>query len=109
VGRTTKASRRIALNFRIRIRLLTGTNAVTPACFAVILLSWRNHVQIRAGYDIAFQCFQETPMVLMLSIEPARVSDLQSEHRLRFSPEIPSREIRTCSGTPAPGSSRRPA
>jgi hypothetical protein len=27
-------------------------------------------VKIRAGYDIAFQCSQETPMILMLSIEP---------------------------------------
>jgi hypothetical protein len=30
-------------------------------------------VEIRAGYDIAFQCFQDTPMTLMLSIEPARL------------------------------------
>jgi transglutaminase-like putative cysteine protease len=52
----------------------------------------RYHVQIRAGYDIAFQCFQGTPMVLMLSVEPARVKDLLSEHRIRFSPEVPSRD-----------------
>jgi transglutaminase-like putative cysteine protease len=49
-------------------------------------------VQIRAGYDIAFQCFQETPMVLMLSIEPARLGDLQSEHRIRFSPDVASQD-----------------
>jgi transglutaminase-like putative cysteine protease len=49
-------------------------------------------VEIRAGYDIAFQCFQETPMVLMLSIEPARLGDLLSEHRIRFSPDIASRD-----------------
>ena len=49
-------------------------------------------MQIRAGYDIAFQCFQETPTVLMLSIEPGRVPDLLSEHRIRFSPDIPSRD-----------------
>jgi transglutaminase-like putative cysteine protease len=48
----------------------------------------RFHVEIRAGYEIAFQCFQETPMVLMLSIEPARVKDLLSEHRIRFSPDV---------------------
>jgi len=48
-------------------------------------------VEIRAGFDIAFQCFQETPMVLMLSIDPARESDLRSDHRIRFSPDIPSR------------------
>ena len=39
-------------------------------------------MEIRAGYDIAFQCFQDTPMTLMLSIEPARVKDLLSEHRI---------------------------
>jgi len=49
-------------------------------------------VEIRAGYDIAFQCFQETPMVLMLSIEPARLPDLLSEHRINFSPKISSRD-----------------
>ena len=47
-------------------------------------------MEIRAGYDIAFQCFQETPMVLMLSIEPARLGDLLSEHRIRFSPDVAS-------------------
>jgi transglutaminase-like putative cysteine protease len=49
-------------------------------------------VQIHAGYDIAFQCFQQTPMVLMLSIEPARVGDLVSEHKIRFSQDIVSRD-----------------
>ena len=47
-------------------------------------------MQIRAGYDIAFKCVQETPMVLMLSIEPARVADLLSEHRIKFSPDVES-------------------
>ena len=64
-------------------------------------------MQIRAGYDIAFQCFQETPMVLMLSIEPARVSDLLSEHRIRFSPDVASRDYvdmfgNTCTRIDAP-------
>jgi transglutaminase-like putative cysteine protease len=49
-------------------------------------------VQIRAGYDIAFQCFQDTPMALMLSIEPARVKDLLSEHKITFSPDVASRD-----------------
>jgi transglutaminase-like putative cysteine protease len=47
-------------------------------------------VEIRAGYGIAFQCFQDTPMVLMLSIEPVRLGDLLSEHRIRFSPDVAS-------------------
>ena len=64
-------------------------------------------MEIRAGYDIAFQCFQETPMVLMLSIEPARASDLLSEHRIRFSPDMASRDYvdmfgNTCTRIDAP-------
>jgi transglutaminase-like putative cysteine protease len=48
-------------------------------------------VEIRAGYDIAFQCFQDTPMTLMLSIEPAREKDLLSEHHIQFSPNLTPR------------------
>jgi transglutaminase-like putative cysteine protease len=64
-------------------------------------------VQIRAGYDIAFQCFQETPMVLMLSIEPARMADLVSEHRIQFSPDVGARDYvdmfgNTCTRIVAP-------
>jgi transglutaminase-like putative cysteine protease len=64
-------------------------------------------VQIRAGYDIAFQCFQETPMVLMLSIEPARSRDLLSEHKIRFSPDVASHDYadmfgNTCTRIVAP-------
>jgi hypothetical protein len=29
-------------------------------------------LKIRAGYDIAFNCFQEVPMLLMLSVHPSR-------------------------------------
>jgi transglutaminase-like putative cysteine protease len=64
-------------------------------------------VKIRAGYDIAFQCFQDTPMTLMLSIEPARVSDLLSEHRIQFTPGVSSRDYvdmfgNTCTRIVAP-------
>ena len=64
-------------------------------------------MEIRAGYDIAFQCFQETPMILMLSIEPVRQRDLLSEHSIRFSPAIASRDYvdmfgNTCTRIVAP-------
>jgi transglutaminase-like putative cysteine protease len=49
-------------------------------------------VQIRAGYDIAFQCYQETPMILMLSIHPSRSADLQSPHQIRFSQDVHARD-----------------
>jgi transglutaminase-like putative cysteine protease len=47
---------------------------------------------IRAGYDIAFHCQQETPMVLMLSVHPSRQADLLSEHIVRLSNDIASRD-----------------
>jgi transglutaminase-like putative cysteine protease len=50
------------------------------------------NVQIRAGFDIAFQCLQPTPMILMLSVEPARLGDLVTPHRLQFSPEVHARD-----------------
>jgi transglutaminase-like putative cysteine protease len=49
-------------------------------------------VIIRAGYDIAFHCRQETPMVLMLSVHPSRQADLLSEHIVRLSNDIASRD-----------------
>ena len=64
-------------------------------------------MKIRAGYNIAFRCFQETPMILMLSIEPARARDLLSEHRIQLSPNIPSHDYtdmfgNTCTRIVAP-------
>ena len=64
-------------------------------------------MEIRAGYDIAFQCVQDTPMNLMLSIETARVKDLLSEHKIQFSPNVPSRDYvdmfgNTCTRIVAP-------
>lgn len=64
-------------------------------------------MEIRAGYDIAFQCVQETPMTLALSIEPARERDLLSEHIIRFTPGVASRNYvdmfgNTCTRIVAP-------
>ena len=64
-------------------------------------------MDIRAGYEIAFQCAQDTPMILMLSVEPGREKDLRSEHRIQFSPDVISRNYRdmfgnTCTRIVAP-------
>lgn len=64
-------------------------------------------MEIRAGYDIAFQCPQPTPMTLALSIEPARERDLLSEHVIRFTPGVASRNYvdmfgNTCTRIVAP-------
>jgi hypothetical protein len=42
-------------------------------------------VKIRAGYDIAFQCSHETPILLMLSVRPKRQADLQTDHHIQLS------------------------
>ena len=49
-------------------------------------------MKIRAGYDIAFQCYQETPMTLMLSIHPSRTKDLLSSDAIRFSSDVRARD-----------------
>ncbi|MDB5405971.1 MAG: transglutaminase [Rhodospirillales bacterium] len=41
-------------------------------------------MQIRAGYEIVFDCPNPTPMVLMLSIHPSRISSLRTPHRIVF-------------------------
>jgi hypothetical protein len=55
-------------------------------------------LKIRAGYDIAFECFQEMPMVLMLSVHPSRQPDLLTEHAIRLSPGIMARDYRDVFG-----------
>ncbi|PSO33402.1 transglutaminase family protein [Bradyrhizobium sp. MOS002] len=45
-------------------------------------------MRIRAGYDIAFNCFQEVPMVLMLTVHPSRKADLLTDHSMRISPNV---------------------
>jgi transglutaminase-like putative cysteine protease len=64
-------------------------------------------LKIRAGYDIAFQCYQDTPMVLMLSIHPSRQQDLLTEHRIRLANRIESHDYldafgNTCTRLVAP-------
>lgn len=48
---------------------------------------------IRAGYNIAFYCFQDTPMNLLLSVHPSRAQDVVSEHKIRFTPDVPSHDF----------------
>ncbi len=50
-------------------------------------------MKIRAGYDIAFQCSQEVPMVLMLTTHPTRDGDIIGEETMRFSPDVKSRDF----------------
>ena len=45
-------------------------------------------MKIRAGFDIGFNCPQDVPMLLMLSIHPSRRPDLLSSDRIVFSPKV---------------------
>jgi transglutaminase-like putative cysteine protease len=47
---------------------------------------------IRAGYDIAFDCHQEVPMVVLLSVHPSRQKDLRSEHKIEMSTRVITRD-----------------
>jgi transglutaminase-like putative cysteine protease len=65
-------------------------------------------VNIKAGYKIAFQCAQDVPMLLMLSVRPERQQDLLSEHRMTFSPGVRARDYldafgNVCTRLVAPG------
>jgi len=46
-------------------------------------------MQIRTGFDIAFQSVQPTPMILMLNVHPSRTDDLVTPEVLVFDPPLP--------------------
>ena len=64
---------------------LFGTEATLPGLLFADNKFLETALKIRAGYDIAFQCYQDTPMVLMLSVHPSRQPDLLTEHHIRLS------------------------
>lgn len=49
-------------------------------------------MKIRAGYRIAYDCLQPTPMILTLSVHPSRRSDLITPDRLTVHPFVPVTE-----------------
>src|SRR5829696_5072888 len=51
-------------------------------------------MKIRAGYEIAYECSQPTPMLLMLSVHPERIPDLITPHEITFEPSIATNEYR---------------
>ena len=46
-------------------------------------------MKIHAGYQIAYDCPQPTPMILQLSVHPSRISDLLTWDRMQFDKPIP--------------------
>ncbi|MET0409070.1 MAG: transglutaminase family protein [Hyphomicrobium sp.] len=55
-------------------------------------------MRIRAGYDIAYQCHQNVPMVLLLSVHPSREPDLLTSQRMTIWPNVPQRQSRDAFG-----------
>lgn len=51
-------------------------------------------MQIRAGYDIIYECPQPTPMLLALSVHPSRMDDVVGPHRIAFDPPLGATEYR---------------
>ncbi len=47
---------------------------------------------IRAGYEIAYDSQQPTPMLLNLSVHPSRTRDLRTPHQIQFNPPIEARD-----------------
>jgi len=50
-------------------------------------------MRIRIGYNIAFDSSAETPSILMLSVHPSRQQDLLTDHVIRFSPNVQTRDF----------------
>lgn len=64
-------------------------------------------MQIRAGFEIAYECAQPTPMLLMLSVHPSRLPDLGTPQSLVFDPPVAARSYldlfgNTCTRVVAP-------
>ena len=51
-------------------------------------------MKIQAGYEISYNCSQATPMILMLSVHPSRITDMITPDRLRLDPAIPGNSYR---------------
>ncbi|MGI8604556.1 MAG: transglutaminase-like domain-containing protein [Verrucomicrobiales bacterium] len=48
---------------------------------------------IKVGYDIAYEVWAPTPMVLMLYIHPSRAADIVKREHLTIEPEVPIEEF----------------
>jgi transglutaminase-like putative cysteine protease len=51
-------------------------------------------MQIRAGYELVYDCPQPTPMLLMLSVHPSRSGDLATRHEMSFDPPVDATHYR---------------
>jgi hypothetical protein len=64
-------------------------------------------MQLRVGYELIFECPQETPMVLMLTIHHSRAGDIVVPDRMLTEPHVVLKDYRDgfgnwCTRTLAP-------
>jgi transglutaminase-like putative cysteine protease len=55
-------------------------------------------MQIRAGFEIKYNCPQPTPMLLSLSVHPSRMPDVIGRPEITFQPAVPASEYRDAFG-----------
>lgn len=55
-------------------------------------------MKIRTGFDIEYDCPNPVPMLLVLSVHPSRMHDVQGAHTITFSPPISSHEYQDSFG-----------
>ena len=55
-------------------------------------------MQIRVGFEMAYDCPQPTPMIFNLNVHFTRVSDLVGRDELMFSPQVPRQAYRDSFG-----------
>src|SRR5215217_7288494 len=55
-------------------------------------------MRIRAGFKIAYDCPVPTPMILMLSLRPERLEDLETPQLIVAEPDVPLHEFRDMFG-----------
>src|ERR1700682_1717535 len=47
-------------------------------------------VKIHIGFDVAYECTEPTPTILMLSVHPSRIHDLLFPDHLYIQPHMPT-------------------
>ena len=55
-------------------------------------------MKLRVGYELAYDCLQPTPMLLMLNVHSSRIDDIIVPDTIRTDPWIPVRQYRDCFG-----------
>ena len=76
------------LGMTVEVQVTVAPAAADPA------LSGAGMMQIRAGYELVYDCPQPTPMLLMLSVHPSRSGDLLTPHEMSFDPPIDATHYR---------------